>query len=138
LLIFAVLGLLSACDNFTPYEPVGVRLSLEEDTLIVDYPFKVTVLISSKTKDSFVVTWNFYGSDGSVLPETKCQVTTDSGETFADRQVITKTTTLTFTVSEVASETTIPTKLIIQVLNEHTVECADRREVTISNSLFGD
>ena len=86
LLIFAVLGLLSACKNFFTYEPEGARFSSELVTISMhksEPPKKVNITVfksSKKINDIYVVTWEFDRSgvakvivspeDGDDLPET--------------------------------------------------------------------
>jgi hypothetical protein len=115
LLIFAVFGLLSACDNFIPYEPVGSFLDFD-DKLIYLAPVnasekrKVTVIKSSKQK-AFPMRW-FLIDDVNNPPKNsniaRVDVTFDDGsqidsntdkDTGITECTVTKTTTYTFTVT---------------------------------------
>jgi len=120
LVIFAVLGLHSACENFSPYEPEGGRLLLDKDTLAVDEPLMVTVIISSKIKDKDAYDLRFSPDDHVNVVDA-----TDLSP-FASGEPVLQTTTFIFTVDEANTDTS----LTIEIW-KNDVEITDRCEVAM-------
>jgi len=126
LVIFAVLGLLSACENFFPYEPGGGRLLLDKDTLNVGEgeDLIVTVIISSKIKgDGYTLRWFLF--DSADDPITGVTVTYIDGSDYTG-DVINERTTLIFTVTDESAAT-----LIIELLKDG--EPTESRKVVITS-----
>ena len=126
MLVFAVFGLLSACDNFIPYEPVGSFLNFDDKLIYMaavnaSEKRKVTVSKSGKRKD-YSMRW-FLIDDVNNPPKTsniaRVDVTFDDGSPIVSKLdektgitecTVTKTTTYTFTVT---ARTTGKTTLFI-------------------------
>ena len=103
LVIFAVLGLLSACNSFTPFDPEGVSLSPDKDTISakLDTPGKVKVSVfkSSKTQDAYIVKWDVWDPEPA-----DCNITVkvrpeDGDDIPTDTYPVMRKTNLIFTVS---------------------------------------
>ena len=136
LLIFAVLGLFSACDVFTLYEPVGRFSSLDKDRISLsvngEEEITVTVYISSKIEEPYIVVWVF--SDAGIAKVSK--VTRNDEEVYTEANSFsqvninqTTETTLIFTVKGVSTGNT---KLTLVVRKEDVNEQTDKCEVSIS------
>jgi len=87
LVIFTVLGLLSACESFSPYEPKGGRIEFFEADENDDGPFITVIVIKSSKLPDYSIVWT---------PET-VTATTDNGIPFGNDGPIRSTTTLIFT-----------------------------------------
>jgi hypothetical protein len=134
LVILAVLGLLSACDNFIPYEPglKGGRLILDKYTISDGDPVRVTVVISSKKNESYyLLKWGHNeagdASDITVTIDKACS----SGGTptiVTSPADVPETTTYIFTLSDTS---TSYEDLFIEVLKDDDYDPIDYCEVTI-------
>jgi hypothetical protein len=123
MVVLAVLGFLSACDNFIPYEDFKEgHLILSKNTISEDDPLSVTVAISSKIKDrpSLSLEWD---------PVTGVHVTqicefggTPTPETSPVE--VTETTTYIF-------KTTISGGTLIIIVKNEGGDVVEKRDVTI-------
>jgi len=103
LVIFAVLGILSACENYKPYEfKDGGYLSLKDnETFAMGIPFDVKVFIPKKDDSEYIVEWILSGeTDPTITVKRKIVINGKiEEEEFINKSPISEATTLTFTVT---------------------------------------
>jgi len=86
--VFAVLGLLSACESFEQYEPEGGRIEfIDMGVNDAGDIFQTFIVIKSSKLPEYSIYWT---------PDT-VTATTDNGRPFGNNGTISSTTTLIFT-----------------------------------------